>query len=129
MSAPRLLRGLRMRLGKRAIACLTCILGSTMGAVDPAYAYDTYLTGHISRVAFAPAGVLIMLDSGTPTNCAGSAYGWMMIGSSGAPLVAFVTGLWMRGDASQVSLTVYTSSTDATGYCQITQIDTGSAGG
>jgi len=35
-----------------------------------------------------------MLDSGSPTNCAGTGCGWM-IGSSATPMVAFVTGLWI----------------------------------
>jgi len=30
---------------------------------------------------------------------------------------------------AQVPVAVYTNSTDSTGYCQISQIDTGSAGG
>lgn len=113
----------------RAVACLICVQGSTLGVIRTAYAYDNYQTGHISRVAFSATSVLIMLDSGTPANCAGSAYGWMMISSSSAPMVAFVTALWMRGTASQDIVTVYTNTTDSTGYCQISQIDTGSAGG
>jgi len=127
MSAQKSFGVVAAKLSTRVIASLICALGSTLGTVPTAYASDTYQTGHISRVAFFPGGVLIMLDSGPPANCAGTSYGWMMISSSGMP-VAFVTGLWMRGDASQVSLTIYTNSTDSTGYCQITQIDTNGAG-
>ena len=47
-----------------------------------------------------------------------------MIGSSNTGMIAFVTGLWMRGDASQVSVVVYTAGVDSTAYCQVNQIDT-----
>ena len=90
--------------------------------------YSTYATGHIRRVSFAPGSVYIMLDVGVPSNCTGTPYGWLMISSSSTPLVAFVTGLWMRGDAAQKQLNVYTTGIDSSGYCQVNQIDTLSAG-
>ena len=52
----------------------------------------------------------------------------MMISSSSTPMVAFVTGLWMRGDAAQKQITIYTTGIDSSGNCVINQIDTGSAG-
>ena len=42
-----------------------------------------------------------------------------MIGSSNTGMIAFITGLWMRGDASKVGVVVYTAT-----YCQINQMDT-----
>jgi len=106
-----------------------CLLGVTALPVRSALAYDNYQVGHISRVSFITNGIGIWLDTGLPTNCAGTIAGYMMVSSSSAPLMAFVTGLWMRGDASQVGLTVYTTPVDSTGFCQVTQIDTGNAGG
>lgn len=43
-------------------------------------------------------------------------------------MLAFVTGLWMRGDSSQITLTLYTSGLDSTGFCQVSQIDTNGVG-
>jgi len=43
-------------------------------------------------------------------------------------MLAFVTGLWMRGDAADKSLVIYTTATDGTGFCQVNQIDTQSGG-
>lgn len=113
----------------RVLASLICVPAIALALVQPARAYANYQSGHISRVSFVSTGVLIWLDTGTPTNCTNTPYGWMMISSSSTPMVAFVTGLWMRGDASQVTVTVYTGGIDSTGYCQIGQIDTGNAGG
>ena len=87
-----------------------------------ARAADTYLAGRISNVTFAGDMVLIMLDTGVPDNCAGTPYGWMAIPTTYKSMVAFVIGLWMRGDAAQVSMTVYTDSRPPGGYCQINQI-------
>jgi hypothetical protein len=84
--------------------------------------------GHISRVAYVTAGVLIMLDTGPPSSCAATPYGWMMISAPYTAMISFVSGLWFRGDAASKSLSVYTSGIDGTGYCQISQIDTGTAG-
>jgi hypothetical protein len=96
--------------------------------IRPAHAQANYVYGHINRVSFVPSAVLIMLDNGIPTNCAGTPAGWLMITASSGPIVAFVTGLWMRGDASQIQLVVYTSGIDSTGFCQVSQIDTQIAG-
>ena len=63
-----------------------------------------------------------MLDTGLPDNCNGSAYGWMIISGDYKPMTAFVIGLWMRGDAAQVHVTVYTDGLVG-GYCRINQID------
>ena len=69
-----------------------------------------------------------MMDTGPPTNCSATPYGWMMIAPQYTPMIAFVTGLWFRGDAAAKQLAVYTSGIDSTGYCQISQIDTEAAG-
>ena len=108
--------------------CVICGLLSAFLLARPAVAFDNYQLGHISRVSFVPNAVLIMLDNGIPTNCTGTPAGWLMINASSGPIVAFVTGLWMRGDASQVQLVVYTGGIDSTSFCQVSQIDTQTAG-
>lgn len=88
-----------------------------------ANASTTYQVGRINNVTFAGDGVFIQLDSGLPDNCIGTASGWMLVPASAKPLQAFVTGLWLRGDAAQVTVTVYTNAGVVSGYCQIDQID------
>jgi len=107
---------------------LPILLAASFLAASSAQAADTYQSGHITRVSYTTAGVLIMLDAGPPTNCSATPYGWMMIAPQYTAMSAFVTGLWFRGDAAAKQLAVYTSGIDGTGYCQINQIDTDSAG-
>lgn len=107
----------------------SAIATTVMLAANPVHAADSYQTGHITRVSYTADSLIIMLDSGPPTNCAGSAYGWMMVPAANKPMLAFVTGLWMRGDAAAESIVVYTNPTDSSGFCQISQLDTQSAGG
>lgn len=91
-------------------------------------AYADAITGHITRVTYVTDHLMIMLDSGPPANCSATPFGWMMVAALNKPMAAWVTGLWMRGSASQVSIAVYTSGIDSTGFCQISQLDTNGAG-
>lgn len=86
-------------------------------------AYSTYQSGHIVNVTFAGNYALIMLDTPLPDNCVGTPYGWMAVPESSKVMNAFVLGLWLRGDAAQTNVVVYTSGIDGSGYCQINQID------
>lgn len=97
------------------------ILGLTV-ASGTAFAQPTYVSGHISDVTFVWDYVLIRIDAGLPDNCAGTSYGWMKIPVENKSMNAFVVGLWMRGDAQQVPVTVYTDGLVG-GYCRITQLD------
>lgn len=94
-------------------------------AVTPmtANASTTYQVGRINNVTFSGDSVLIRLDSGLPDNCTGTASGWMLVPASAKPIQTFVIGLWLRGDAAQVTVTVYTNAGVVSGYCQIDQID------
>ena len=84
---------------------------------------ETYLGGYITNVTFAGDAVLVQLNAGgLPTNCTGSPYGWMHVPASYKAMQTLVLGLWMRGDASQVYVTIYTDGL-VNGYCQINQID------
>lgn len=91
---------------------------------ERAHAGPDYLSGHISNVTFGANSVLVMLDTGLPDNCAGSPYGWMLIPGGAKVAQAFVLGLWLRGDAAQTSVYIYTTSPPSSGaYCEVTQID------
>lgn len=104
-------------------------LGATaMLAAIPIHAAADYQTGHISRVSYVGDHLLIMIDTPLPGNCSNTTYSWMMVSATNKPMLAFVTGLWMRGDAADKPLVIYTSPTDGTGFCQVYQIDTEAAG-
>ena len=112
---------------RKVASALVALLSMSISLASlPAHAQaqPNYESGHITRVSYVQTGVLIMMDGTLATNCAGTPDGWLMIGSSNTGMIAFVTGLWMRGDASQVSVVVYTAGVDSTAYCQVNQIDT-----
>jgi hypothetical protein len=94
----------------------------------PAHAFDNYAIGHITRASFNTDYILITVDAGVPTNCTGTFSGWMAITASSKLMQAFVTGLWMRGDAADKSMVFYTTGIGSSGFCEISQIDTQSAG-
>src|SRR5262245_15244875 len=102
----------------KLLASLTAIFGLT----GPAHAASTYQSGRISNVTFGTTSILIMLDTGLPDNCAGSPYGWMVVPDTYKSMTAFIIGLWLRGDQSQVAMTVYTDGL-VNGYCRVNQID------
>jgi hypothetical protein len=91
-------------------------------ASGAANAQPTYVSGHINDITFAWDALLLRVDAGLPDNCAGTSYGWMKIPVENKSMNAFVVGLWMRGDAQQVVVTVYTDGL-LNGYCRVTQID------
>lgn len=113
---------------KFVLPSLLILLLGVFGAPRDVYAYANYEVGHITRVSYTTYGVLIMMDGGLPDNCAGTPDGWMLVGSSYTGMIAFITGLWMRGDASQVTVTAYTGGVDSTTFCEIGQIDTAGNG-
>jgi hypothetical protein len=88
-----------------------------------ARAESYYVLGSITGITYMDDTVLVQLSSGVPGNCAGTPYGWMRVPPSNRAMIAFVTGLWMRGDAASVTVVLYTSGIDGSGYCAITQLD------
>lgn len=92
------------------------------GIAPTAFAGPSWQTGRINNVTVSGDQVLITLDSGLPDNCAGTAYGWMMISPSYKAMQALVLALWARGDMGSSTLTVFTSGLVG-GYCQVTQLD------
>ena len=63
---------------------------------------------------------MIMLNTGMPTNCTGSPYGWMLIPEANKTMVATTLALWLSG---QRTVTVYTNGYSGNGFCIIGQVD------
>lgn len=94
-----------------------------VASISVAHAGLAYQSGRISNVTFGQQHLQIILDSGLPDNCAGASYGWMTVPANAKTMQAFVLGLWLRGDASQTSVVVYTNGGIVNGVCIIDQID------
>ena len=107
---------------RKVILPIVTVLGALLASSARAQTGPTYVSGHISNVTYAGDWVMIMVDAGLPSNCTGTGWGWMKIPAESKPMSAFVTGLWMRGDAAQIVVTVYTDGL-VDGYCRISQID------
>lgn len=59
---------------------LIAALGIGIGAASfSTVAADHYLSGTVTNITSVPNGLMIMLDTGVPTNCTGTPYGWMLI--------------------------------------------------
>lgn len=108
----------------RPAGVLACLLAlASFAHTTPALA-EASQTGHISSMTTVNngvSGILILLDSGLPTNCTGTPYGWLWI-PDGTTIDAYVLGLWLSGTESSVLVTVYTSGLATNGFCEVTQI-------
>jgi hypothetical protein len=82
---------------------------------------DSYQGGTMSNITSTPDGLMIMLDSGVPTNCNGTPYGYMLIPQANKTMIATALLTWVSGNRQ---VTVYTSwATPGNGYCTINQFD------
>ncbi|ELV8553685.1 hypothetical protein QNE49_001318 [Vibrio fluvialis] len=85
------------------------------------FAADGYLNGKIINLTVTTSGIMIMMDAGIPSNCAGTPYGWMLIKQEHTALTSVVLATWASGNKSG---TVYTSGREEdVGYCLIHQFD------
>lgn len=106
------------RLG--AFRAILAAASFTLATSLPARAAETWLQGTLSEVTTVPEGLLIRLDNGQPTQCAGTPFGWMLIPEANKTMLAMTMMLWMSGKRSMV---IYTRAYTGDGYCTITQVD------
>ncbi|WP_157598284.1 MULTISPECIES: hypothetical protein [unclassified Rhizobacter] len=105
------------RSSPRLKAILSLVLAtSTIGA----HAAEGYVTGSVTNLTSTPAGLLIMVDAGQPTNCTGAPGGWMLIRAEHKTMVATTLMMFALG---KKGATVYTSGTGGSGYCEVNQYD------
>jgi hypothetical protein len=107
------------KLSRPRRATATVPLLAAMLVSSTALAEATYVSGRITNVTSGPAGLLIMLDAGVPTNCAGASYNWMVIPEANKTMIAVALITWQN----QGSATVYTNALDPTNGCVINQFD------
>ena len=79
-----------------------------------------YVTGTVVDTTSTPAGYLIRLDAGRPTNCNGAPYGWMLIKSENKAMMATAMLMFALG---KKTATVYTTGIGPSGHCEVDQYD------
>lgn len=90
---------------RRSFATVLKLTASAIWVLsNPASAADTYQTGSIVNVTTTKEGLMVMLDSGLPTNCAATSFGWMLIPEANKTMVAATLALWLTG---RTLVTVY----------------------
>lgn len=93
-------------------------------ACSGAQAGPNWQSGFISGITFIDDYILVAFSTGTPDNCAGSPSGFMKINAANKSMQSYVTGLWLRGDASQVPMYIYTDPPPSAGaYCIVRQVN------
>jgi hypothetical protein len=113
---------------KRKISIGTCIKAtlSTVAliACSSAQAGPNWQSGFLSGITYIDDFILVAFSGGPPDNCAGSPSGFMKISAANKSMQAYVTGLWLRGDASQVPIYIYTDAPPSAGaYCTVRQVN------
>ncbi|MBD1567700.1 hypothetical protein [Vibrio sp. S12_S33] len=85
------------------------------------FAAEHYQTGKIKNLTVTTAGIMIMMDTGQPDNCAGTPYGWLFIKQEHTALTSVILAAWASGNKSG---TVYTTGREGgVGYCLVNQFD------
>jgi hypothetical protein len=84
------------------------------------HAADTYLSGTMTNITSGTPGLMLMLDTGVPTNCAGSPYGWMLIPEANKTMIATALMAWHSGNRV---VTVYTNAAPSGSLCIVNQFD------
>lgn len=85
-----------------------------------ANAADGYLSGTMVDITSVSNGLMVRLDTGVPTNCTGTPYGWLTILETNKTMVALALLAWHSGNRV---VTVYTNPTPPGSWCTINQFD------
>lgn len=85
----------------------------------PAPAAETYHSGALNNITSTASGLMVMLDTGLPDNCAGTPYGWMLIPELNKTMIATALLMWATGSRL---VTIYTTPNPG-GYCIVNQLD------
>ncbi|MBT9495572.1 MAG: hypothetical protein IV107_25150 [Paucibacter sp.] len=93
---------------------------SCLAFAAASFAADSYIGGTIVDTTSIPAGLMIRLDTGMPTNCANSPHGWMLIKSEHKAMLTLAMLMIATGKKGVV---VYTNGVGSSGFCEIGQFD------
>jgi len=82
---------------------------------------DYYQSGKIKNITATTGGLMLMMDSGLPSNCEGTPFGWMLVEQKNTALISLILAVWA---ADKAAGTVYTSGrVNGSGYCLVNQFD------
>ena len=65
-----------------------------------AYSADDYLFGENKNLTVTTSGIMIILDTGLPTNCDGSPYGWMLVKQEYSAMTSVLLASWLSNNKS-----------------------------
>jgi hypothetical protein len=101
---------------RRAVVVIA-ILFSMQSAISAGH----YQSGSIKNITATTAGLMVMMDTGMPSNCEGSPHGWMLIEQKNTTMISVVLAAWASQNRSG---TIYTSGrSGGSRYCLVTQFD------
>ena len=90
-----------------------------LSVTAPAFAGPNNVYGNLNGYSTVPGGLLIMVDTGIPDNCAGTPYGWMIIAEEDKAMLAVVL---MRVNQDLMGVGVYSAGVFYQGFCRVTQL-------
>jgi hypothetical protein len=92
-----------------------CLICSSTVAQNAA----NYVSGSITGQTSGPAGLYVQVSGGLPTNCAGTAWGWMLIPETNKSMVS----LTLLAIAQNRQVTVFTEGIpQGQAYCVVGQV-------
>ncbi len=97
------------------IAVLIIVITAIQAIAGP-----NWNSGNVTNYTAIQGGILIMLDTGVPDNCAGTPYGWMIVAEEDKALTAMVL---MKINQENMGATVYSGGTFYRGICRVIQYE------
>ncbi|MBF0298633.1 MAG: hypothetical protein HQK51_07935 [Oligoflexia bacterium] len=113
-----------MCLNKMLAKIMVCLLLAVITS-GVAFAEDFHLGGKVNRITSVENGLLVMLDSGVPTKCQGTPYGWILIPETNKTMVTLAI---LANQLNLKYVVIYTKGL-VNGVCTATQVDVGTLHG
>jgi hypothetical protein len=96
-----------------AVLIMVVITGETVAGPD-------YISGNVKNYTAIQGGLMIMVDTGVPDNCAGTPYGWLIIAEADKAMLAMA---FMRINQGNMGVTAYSDGDFYLGFCRVVQYD------
>ena len=90
-----------------------------LSVTAPAFAGPNYVYGNLNGYSTVPGGLLIMVDTGIPDNCAGTPYGWMIIAEEDKAMLSVAL---MRINQDLMGVGIYSAGVFYQGFCRAIQL-------
>lgn len=97
-----------------AIIVASCSTNAAAQTTPPDYIYGT-----VTGITGTKDGLMINMNGSVPTNCAGSAFGWMLIKHDHSEMVSLVLSYML---SNRKKFTVYTDTISPGSFCVVNQV-------